>query len=375
MDLMGSHRMINHSDSESIGSRIESSSGFGDESSSALSYEVLPWHGQSVVAGQPAEGPHVLLADSASNGDSSVQESGFEESSVQSSALDNQGSPPLCERDGCVMQISDLFPDILRLRPHYLCSRCFGSSQRGHLGGASRRWTCTRCRNDVCMQCFPQEPTAEQLAPIAAGSGARLESGGEGGGEEEEGQDVAEEASPKFSQGNAQHLAGACKPCLYVGTRTGCSLGVDCKFCHEPACKRKRRARPSKTTRMQCKQLVARLHAGHGEDDSLVAQAAETMAADSAYMRIILAAMRRRNPGQAEEAAQGGASHSWEPQPTEPTEPQGSPGERPAQRRGGPGLPGARPVVAPSTKQRETVAKQKVDKGAASANSGGPRGL
>ncbi|CAK0867610.1 unnamed protein product [Prorocentrum cordatum] len=112
MDLMGSHRMINHSDSESIGSRIESSSGFGDESSSALSHEVLPWHGQSVVAGQPAEGPHVFLADSASNGDSSVQESGFEESSVQSSALDNQGSPPLCERDGCVMQISDLFPDI-----------------------------------------------------------------------------------------------------------------------------------------------------------------------------------------------------------------------------------------------------------------------
>jgi len=273
------------------------------------------------------------------------------------------------------MQISDLFPDILRLRPHYLCSRCFGSSQQGHLGGASRRWTCTRCQNDVCLKCYPEEPTAEQPALTATRPGARLESGGKDGEEEKEEPEVAEEAALKLSKGSAQHLPGSCKPCLYVVTPAGCSLGVNCEFCHEPACRRKRRARPSKTTRMQCKQLVARLHAGHGEDDSLVAQAAETMAADSAYMRIILAAMRRRNPGQAEEAAQGGASHSWEPQPTEPTEPQGSPGERPAQRRGGPGLPGARPVVAPSTKQRETVAKQKVDKGAASANSGGPRGL
>jgi len=379
MDLMGSHRMINHSDSESIGSRIESSSGFGDESSSALSYEVLPWHGQSVVAGQPAEGPHVLLADSASNGDSSVQESGFEESSVQSSALDNQGSPPLCERDGCVMQISDLFPDILRLRPHYLCSRCFGSSQQGHLGGSSRRWMCPRCRNDTCLQCYPKEPTAEQPAPAAArpgsGTGARSESGGEDG--EDEDQEVAEEVLMKASKGSAQHFAGICRPCLYMNTQVGCRNGVDCKFCHVPH-KRKRRARPSKATRMQCKQLVAMLDSAYGDDDSQVVQAAETLAADSAYMRSILAAKGRQHPGQAEEAqaqaARGSAAQSWESQPPELTEPQGSSGQWPvAQWRGGPDQEDASPVGAPSTRQRATVAKQKTDRGAASASSGEPR--
>mmetsp|Transcript_61736 Transcript_61736/g.172432 ORF Transcript_61736/g.172432 Transcript_61736/m.172432 type:complete len:360 (-) Transcript_61736:23-1102(-) len=358
MDLMGSHRMINHSDSESIGSRIESSSGFGDESSSALSHEVLPWHGQSVVAGQPAEGPHVFLADSASNADSSVQESGFEESSVQSSALDNQGSPPLCERDGCVMQISDLCPDILRLRPHYLCSRCFGSSQQGHLGGSSRRWMCPRCRNDTCLQCYPKEPTAEQPALTATRPGARLESGGKDGEEEKEEPEVAEEAALKLSKGSAQHLPGSCKPCLYVVTPAGCSLGVNCEFCHEPACRRKRRARPSKTTRMQCKQLVAMLDSAYGDDDSQVVQAAETLAADSAYMRSILAAKGRQHPVQAQKAptgsdqgAQGGATQSREPQPPALREPQGPPAQSSAQRRDSPDPHDASPVGAPSARR------------------------
>jgi len=256
------------------------------------------------------------------------------------------------------MQISDLFPDILRLRPHYLCSRCFGSSQQGHLGGASRRWTCTRCQNDVCLKCYPEEPTAEQPALTATRPGARLESGGKDGEEEKEEPEVAEEAALKLSKGSAQHLPGSCKPCLYVVTPAGCSLGVNCEFCHEPACRRKRRARPSKTTRMQCKQLVARLDDGQGEDASQVARAAQTMAADSAYMRSILAAKGRQHPVQAQKAptgsdqgAQGGATQSREPQPPALREPQGPPAQSSAQRRDSPDPHDASPVGAPSARR------------------------
>ncbi|CAK0867611.1 unnamed protein product [Prorocentrum cordatum] len=161
---------------------------------------------------------------------------------------------------------------------------------------------CPRCRNDTCLQCYPKEPTAEQPAPAAArpgsGTGARSESGGEDG--EDEDQEVAEEVLMKASKGSAQHFAGICRPCLYMNTQVGCRNGVDCNFCHVPH-KRKRRARPSKATRMQCKQLVAMLDSAYGDDDSQVVQAAETLAADSAYMRSILAAKGRQHPGQAED--------------------------------------------------------------------------
>lgn len=241
---------------------------------------------------------------------------------------------------------------------------------------------CPRCRNDTCLQCYPEEPPAEQPAPAAARLGAasaRSESVEDG--EEEEQEDaLGEEDLVQPSKGSAQHYAGTCRPCLYMNTQVGCRNGADCNFCHVPH-KRKRRARPSKATRMQCKQLVAMLDSVYGEDDAQVTQAAENLAADSAYMRSILAAKGRQSSSQGHEeapagwdrAARGCASQSRASQHLELTEPQGSPGQWPAQWHGDPDQDDANPVGALSAKQRAAAARQKTDKGAASASSGEPR--
>ena len=41
----------------------------------------------------------------------------------------------------------------------YICDRCHGRSNAGHLGGTMRRWSCAVCEADLCFACEP-EPEA-----------------------------------------------------------------------------------------------------------------------------------------------------------------------------------------------------------------------
>ncbi|CAK0846164.1 unnamed protein product [Prorocentrum cordatum] len=66
------------------------------------------------------------------------------------------------------------------------------------------------------------------------------------------------EAQWRPSGKERQHAAGTCKPCLYFGTKRGCSNGVQCGFCHLPHAI-KRRPRPSKAVREQCRKRLEML--------------------------------------------------------------------------------------------------------------------
>jgi len=83
-----------------------------------------------------------------------------------------------------------------------------------------------------------------------------------------------------WSKGSALHESGQCKPCLYVGTKSGCINGAECGFCH--AGHRRSRPRPSKSTRTKCKQIVAQMGTQEGTEES------EALAEYSPYIRSLL---------------------------------------------------------------------------------------
>jgi len=101
------------------------------------------------------------------------------------------------------------------------------------------------------------------------------------------------------SVGTRLHATGNCKPCLYLNSASGCTNGANCGFCHMPHNKRNR-IRPSKHTRMQCKQIVAFMDVGS-------AGVEERLAAHSPYMATLL---RGKLKGQAESAKRVGAAAS-----------------------------------------------------------------
>jgi len=63
------------------------------------------------------------------------------------------------------------------------------------------------------------------------------------------------------------HDAGKCKPCLFAHTKTGCSNGDACQFCHLKH--RSRAPRPSRSTRNRCKQIVAMVKETAGDTEVL----------------------------------------------------------------------------------------------------------
>jgi len=71
------------------------------------------------------------------------------------------------------------------------------------------------------------------------------------------------------------HDAGKCKPCLFAHTKTGCSNGDACPFCHEKH--RARGPRPAKVVRNRCKQMVAKFK------DEGNTEALEILAKDNLY--------------------------------------------------------------------------------------------
>lgn len=100
--------------------------------------------------------------------------------------------------------------------------------------------------------------------------------------------DGDQEGQPGWSIGSELHASGACKPCLYKNSRLGCLNGEACRFCHLSGHARKSRARPSKSTRVQCKQIATMLDQVFGSDPQSFAEASQRLASQSSYMRSIL---------------------------------------------------------------------------------------
>mmetsp|Transcript_130707 Transcript_130707/g.227213 ORF Transcript_130707/g.227213 Transcript_130707/m.227213 type:complete len:145 (+) Transcript_130707:2-436(+) len=95
-----------------------------------------------------------------------------------------------------------------------------------------------------------------------------------------------------MSVGSQLHASGACKPCLYLNSRVGCCIGRYCRFCHLPHPKKKR-PRPCKAKRTQCKQIVNMLCTVFGPDSRQFEEASQKLSSESQYMRSILGGARK----------------------------------------------------------------------------------
>eukprot|EP00931_Biecheleriopsis_adriatica_P001565 TRINITY_DN10195_c0_g1_i2.p1 TRINITY_DN10195_c0_g1~~TRINITY_DN10195_c0_g1_i2.p1 ORF type:complete len:255 (+),score=39.42 TRINITY_DN10195_c0_g1_i2:87-851(+) len=78
--------------------------------------------------------------------------------------------------------------------------------------------------------------------------------------EDEEGEDDEEQNQQHpgvWSAGSLHHDHGQCRPCHFISTKSGCSNGTDCNFCHlnhpKPA---KLKQRPCKSKRIMLKRLA-----------------------------------------------------------------------------------------------------------------------
>jgi len=61
------------------------------------------------------------------------------------------------------------------------------------------------------------------------------------------------------SIGSVGHTAGSCKACIFVNSKSGCSNGVSCGFCHFPHKRRRNKVRPCKGKRERHLKLLARV--------------------------------------------------------------------------------------------------------------------
>lgn len=92
------------------------------------------------------------------------------------------------------------------------------------------------------------------------------------------------ESYSTLSVGSALHASGHCTPCGFFSSK-GCIKGQACAFCHAPHAK-KNRPRPSKYTRMQCRQVIEMLDVIQNPKEKLVA--GQELSAQSPYMRSII---------------------------------------------------------------------------------------
>jgi len=91
----------------------------------------------------------------------------------------------------------------------------------------------------------------------------------------------------QWTVGSALHSQGGCTPCVYLNTRIGCLRGSECKFCHLTHVK-KHRARPWKSTRSRCKQMVAKLSSAPVWDPQKHQEKVDKLSGGSDYMKNLL---------------------------------------------------------------------------------------
>lgn len=127
----------------------------------------------------------------------------------------------------------------------------------------------------------------------------------EGAGDARDAEKAEKERLRSVSVGSELHGTGRCRPCKYVGMAGGCAAKQDCLFCHVGH--RRARARPAKSTRARCKELVNNLPA----EDAQGAGAIEDLAGRSPYLRGLLKARYQQvQDGQAQAPQQQASSSS-----------------------------------------------------------------
>lgn len=95
------------------------------------------------------------------------------------------------------------------------------------------------------------------------------------------------QSSQFWCVGSASHSAGKCRPCHYIHTKTGCTNGRDCPFCHVPHTKRGRK-KPGKSKRIRCHEFASTLEGLDPEDREYFMEAMWSASSRSLYLRSIL---------------------------------------------------------------------------------------
>lgn len=103
----------------------------------------------------------------------------------------------------------------------------------------------------------------------------------------EYGEDEVEENEGTWSKGSELHESGQCKPCHYVNTKTGCSNGEDCDFCHLSH-QKKNRPRPCKSKRTKCKKMAGLLDQVLAEDPNHLDETVTMLATQGDYLRTVV---------------------------------------------------------------------------------------
>jgi len=76
----------------------------------------------------------------------------------------------------------------------------------------------------------------------------------------DESEETGERGSIEVSIGSAGHYDGTCKPCYFV-SRSGCTKGKDCRYCHLPHSKSSRRPKPCKRSRERYRSIYRDIEA------------------------------------------------------------------------------------------------------------------
>lgn len=80
-----------------------------------------------------------------------------------------------------------------------------------------------------------------------------------------EDQDFSVHSWPLARRSYTEHEINTCKPCKFYVTQQGCAKGPKCEFCHLPH-PRKKRARPSKHARDQCREMLRMVERAFTDD-------------------------------------------------------------------------------------------------------------
>jgi len=114
------------------------------------------------------------------------------------------------------------------------------------------------------------------------------------------------------SVGSELHASEECRPCHYVSTRSGCSKGAECTFCHMAHPKRCR-PRPCKSKRQKCKQLVSMMELACKNSENSFTDVAATYKDQKGYLsNVIRSRLRRMQNGEGSEGEESSSEEEDE---------------------------------------------------------------
>lgn len=99
-----------------------------------------------------------------------------------------------------------------------------------------------------------------------------------------EDEDIAVISWPLVHRSRTDHEANNCKPCKFHISHHGCAKGPSCEFCHLPHPKKKR-ARPSKHARDQCREMLKMVETAFSDDPNMKTMMMAEISKENEYFR------------------------------------------------------------------------------------------